>query len=256
MAAASPAPNDTAQDGSTETAQQAAALEARIDQLTQAIAAQGDSTGQLTALIGNLQQQVASLAPAATPAGPAAPNEEFQRLYQDIPGYIKQVAIEANREVLGPHLAQQATQTRDAMLAQARAGVDGEYGDGTWDEHFSKDVLTTIKDLPLEMQASRQHLEAAIAAVLGRQYLDPAGAEKLESRRSKAKKAKEESMNMLPNGRPRPSRPDQLDDRERAFLDSLQRSGIDYDESRYKTAKGAGRTIEEWEAANAPKKGK
>lgn len=251
MAAANPEADPT----TTATPEQTSALEERIEQLQQAVAAQGDSTGQLTSLITNLQQQLSQLSPAS-PATPVTPNEEFQKLYNDIPGYIKKLAVEANREVLGPHLAQQATQTRDAMLAQAKAGVDAEYGDGTWDEHFAGDVTATIKDLPLEMQASRSHLEAAISAVLGRQYLNPEGAAKLEGRRSKAKAAKEEAMNMLPNGRPRPSRPDQPTDAERAFLDSLQRSGIDYDMNKYMAAKGVGRTIDDWEAAQAKGKGK
>lgn len=253
MAAASPDDEAIAQQQQEDA--QVAALESRIDQLTQAIHAQGDRDGQLASMVGNLQAQL-SYANQPQQAGPAPSSEEFQRLYADIPGYIRNVAIQANREVLGPHLANQATQIRDAMLSQARAGVDGEYGEGTWDEHFAGDVAATISNLPLEMQSSRQHLEAAVAAVLGRQYLTNAGAKKLEDKRSKATKAKEEAMNMLPTGRSRPSRGDQLDDQERGFLDSLKRSGIDYDESSYKLAKGAGHTIEDWDAATTKAAGK
>ena len=235
---------------------QSGALEARIDQLTAAIAAQGDRDGQLSQVVSNLQQQLGRVnqPEAHTPE----PSEKFQQFYADPDAYIRQLATESHREVLGPHLANQALQTRDAMLAQARVGVDGEYGDGAWDEHFSKDVLGTLTNLPLEMQSSRQHVEAAISAVLGRQYLMPENAKKLEAKRSKNAKAREEAMNMLPGGRGRPGRPDQLDDRERGFLDSLERSGIPMTEADYKMAKGmSGKSIDDWtaaKAASAPKK--
>lgn len=135
MAAASPPETTT----DPQPSEHVAALEGRIDQLTNAIQAQGDRDGQLAQLVTNLQSQLSNLAPQqpTEPANPSA-SEEFQRMYADIPGYIREVALAANKEVLGPHLANQANQVRDAMLMQARAGVDGEYGEGTWDEHFER----------------------------------------------------------------------------------------------------------------------
>ena len=229
------------------------ALEQRIEQLTHAIERTGDTNGQLTQLVGNLQQQLTTLVPQRTPEPPEAtePSEEFKRFYGNQKQYIKDVALEASREAIGPHLINQALQVKDAILAHARASVDSEHGDGFWDEKIAKDLDTTLSTLPIEMQASRQHLEAAVSAIMGRMYFDPEARKDMEGRRTKATKAREESMNMLPGGRPRPPRPDQLDEMERRFLDSLERSGFSVNEAQYKFAKGAPRTIDEWRAAKA-----
>ena len=228
------------------------ALEQRIEQLTHAIERTGDTNGQLTQLVGNLQGHLATLVPQrAEPEGAAEPSDEFKKFYGNQKQYIKDVALEASREAIGPHLINQALQVKDAILAHAKASVDSEHGDGFWDEKIAKDLDTTLSTLPIEMQASRQHLEAAVSAIMGRMYFDPEARKDMEGRRTKATKAREESMNMLPGGRPRPPRPDQLDEMERRFLDSLERSGFSVNEAQYKFAKGAPRTIDEWRAAKA-----
>lgn len=255
MAAATPPANPTAPETPTPDAQ-VNALEQRIDQLTQTIQARGDADGQLSQVIANLQAQVEKLSGGDPTQGrqpSAEPTEKFQQFYSDIDGYIKKAAIEANREVLGPHLANQALQTRDAMLAQAKNGVDTEYGEGTWDEHLAKQVNDTLGKLPLEMQSSRQHFEAAISAVLGKMYLEPSEAKKLEDRRAKNSKAKEDAMNMLPPGRGRPTKADKPDERELTFLDSLDRSGFTVTKDEYQAAKGI-KTIDDWRAAHPPAK--
>lgn len=255
MAVTDPANPATDDKAAPDAAQTQAALEQRIDQLTQTIQARGDTDGQLTQVISNLQAQVEKLSGGDPTKGaqPVEPTEKFQKFYGDIDGYIKERAIEANREILGPHLANQALQTRDAMLAQSRAGVDNEYGAGTWDAHLAKSVDDTLSKLPLEMQSSRQHFEAAISAVLGRMYLQPEEAKKLEDRRTKNSKAKEEAMNMLPSGRARPGKTDQLEERELGFLDSLERSGFTFSKDDYRAAKGIN-SIEDWRAAHPPPK--
>lgn len=235
----------------------AEALEQRIEQLTTVIERQGDASGQLAQMVQTLQGQLSNLVSQA-PRGDEPPHdasEKFKQFYGNMDDYIKKVAMEANKEAFGPHLANQAVQTRDALLAQAASVLDAEHGAGFFQEKMAEPLQQVLKEVPLEQQASRHHMEAAISAVLGRLYLNPDERKDLEGRRSKASKAREEAMNMLPSGRPRPGRPDQLEERERSFLDSLERSGFSMGEKDYLAAKGV-RNIDEWAAAKAKSAGK
>lgn len=244
-------PDDTTKpEGEGTTDPRVEALEGRIDQLTQLIERNGDSSGQLAQMMGNLQTQLSQLAPQRQQEQAPEASEEFKRFYSDMKGYIKEAAVEANKEAFGPHLANQAVQTRDALLAQAAQVLDGEHGAGFFQEKMAEPLAAVLKEVPLEQQASRHHMEAAISAVLGRLYLSPDDRKDMEGRRTKAAKAREEAMNLLPTGRARPGRADQLDDRERSFLDSLERSGFSVGEKDYLAAKGV-TSYEEWQAAKA-----
>jgi hypothetical protein len=242
---------ETEETPTPESSPQIAALENRIEQLQGLVEKQGDATGQVGQLIQGLQAQMGQLAPQQAPETTPEPSETFQKFYSDIDGYIEERAVKASREAMGPHLAHQAVQTRDALLEQAQTNLDTEHGEGFWDTYIKEPLTNALVNLPLEMQSSQPHVEAALKAAVGNVYLNPEHRSDMESRRSKAAKAREEAMNNLPTGRGAPPRGDRLDDRQRTFLDSLERSGISFTESEYKTAMNAGGTIDEWRAAKA-----
>jgi hypothetical protein len=237
-----------------------AALEGRLEQLQNLVQSQGDATGQIGQLMQGLQGQLSQLtsqnAANDTSRQSAEPSEEFQKFYQDMPGYIRKQALESTREALGPHLAHQAVQARDTLMSELGSQIDEEHGEGFFAEHMAESVTEALGRIPLEMQASKDHIEAVVGAAMGRLYLNPESRQLIESGRAKATKAREEAMNNLPGGRPMPKIGDKLDDRQRGFLDTLARNGISFSEAEYKTAMKAGNDIDSWQAAKAAAKGK
>lgn len=251
---------DPAQQEQAQQAQQA--LQTQIQEIANTIKAQGDRSGELGEQLSTLQQQLGyvqqflsqSARPAQEPTR-TEPSEEFKKLYSDIPGYIreqaKREALEVLKSTVGPHLRLQAEQTKTSIIEAQRGRVDSLFGPGTWEATFAEDVSNTLSELPLEMQASSQHVEAAVQAILGRKYLTPDGRKDLEERAAKFRKEQADAAEggVLPNGRPRPPRGDTLDENQLAFLSSLQRSGFKMSEADYKRAANSGRTYQEWKAA-------
>jgi hypothetical protein len=230
-------------------------LEGIAEKLDQ-IGAQGETAEQLRETVVSLQNQIAAMqqqqviqqaqAEAAQQAA-IDPSEKFQQLYQDPDSYINQHAQAAalqTMQKLGPHLKLQAEQTRDLLVDQQKTQMDKEYGEGTWSELFDEGFKKVVENMPLEMQASKEHVDSAVSAILGGMVRNPETLQKLEERRQDVRK-RATAPSMMSGVRPI-RQGGGLNEEEKEFLASLERSGMPMDPKEYLQFRDAGDTEDQW----------
>jgi hypothetical protein len=217
------------------------ALQARLESVEGSTAQTAQATAQA------VQQLQRALEPDA---GAVEPGTKFQEFHNDIDGYIQRQAAEMVKKTLGPHLKNQAEQTRESLLSDVREVVEGELGEGLWSPEFDKAVRTTLARLPVEMQASKAHVEAAVHALVGRLVMDAEGRKVLDEKRTAASKKREEAdleaSQLMPRGRSRVGGSGTLTPDERTFLATLAKQGLGMSEKEYLDSKGRGRTESDW----------
>lgn len=231
-------------------------LEGIAEKLDQLNTTGNESTEQLRNTVESLQNQLAQMQHSALTqqqqqqqAEQAAvdPSEKFQQLYQAPDSYIdkraQDVAMQTMQK-LGPHLKLQAEQTRDILVDQQRVQMDKEYGEGTWNELFDEGFKKVVENMPLEMQASREHVDSAVSAILGGMVRNPETLQALEERRTDVKK-RATAPSMMSGVRPI-SRGGGLNEEEKEFLASLERSGMGMDPKEYLQYRDAGDNESQW----------
>jgi hypothetical protein len=226
-------------------------LEALQEEIAKAVtSAQSNSTGPIVEALTNLNTQVQELQAAAEKGNEPPPQEgdvpkAFQDLYDNTDEKIGAVALESVKNALGPALRLQFEQTRDSILDQEREAVERDLGPGAWGEFFESDMATAMAKIPLEMQASRDHVTNLVAILHGRKDRDPEGHAAFQERRAKVARDAAPPPVMLDGSRPRP-RGDTVTQEERDFVASLQRSGIPYTVEQYVKARERGTTESAW----------
>jgi hypothetical protein len=227
-------------------------LEGIHQKLDQLGSAGVETTESLKATVESLQSQLAQMQVQAAQAAQAAqpqvdPSERFQELYQDPDGYInKQASAAAIQQLqrLGPHLKLQAEQSRDVLVEQQKSQVNKEYGEGTWEDLFEDGFKNVLENMPLEMQASKDHVDSAVSAILGGMVRNPEMLSKLEERRTEVRK-RQSAPSMMSGVRSAP-RGTGLNDEEKEFLASLERSGMKMDPKEYVQYRDAGDNEDQW----------
>lgn len=235
-----------------------AAVSERLNTLTAQLhqATNPQLQASIVQALQSLGAQVQELKASATPRTPAPQGSsglddpDFQDFYADPTTFIDKRAASVAKSMLtqlAPHLRTQAEQIRDALVTTQAQAVESEFGPGTWDEHFRKEFETTIASLPLEMQSSREHVDAAVSAVFGRLMRDPETFAKMQDKRRDVQRKRTEVPRMMTGARGRSDgSPDTLSADEKDFLASLQRSGINYDAKQYLAARKRGNTESAW----------
>ncbi len=228
-------------------------LEAIAEKLDQIGSTGNENTAQMQETILNLQAQVAQMQQAAlvqqaNQQPQPDPSEKFQELYQDPDGYINkhaQAAAMQTMQKLGPHLKLQAEQSRDVLTEQQEKQIDKEYGEGTWKELFEPGFTKVLENMPLEMQASKEHVDSAVSAILGGMVRNPDTLQKLEERRVEMRK-RATAPSMMSGVRPI-QRGGGLNEEEKEFLASLERSGMGMDPKEYMQFRDAGDNEAQWQ---------
>lgn len=239
--------------GDDAAAAKVTALEAQIAELRQARAAGDGNIAQLSTAIEALTKQVQAAqgddTPDEEPADPkgqaAALQAKFNKFYQDPEAFIAKQAAEVAKGTFGPYLRMQAEQRRDELLRQQEAHIDDLHGKGTWAKYFAPELQATLKELPLEMQASSTHLGKAVAAIYGELSLNEGSRAALEKARAEATKSRQAPPVLMDGGRPAP-KAGALDENEQAFLQSLARAGIELTAKDYLDAKERGSSEDRW----------
>lgn len=243
------------QPGGEDKGEGGPSLEAIQDQLTQMGEGTNATNQQLQETVVSLQNQLANMqqaqlmqqqqAQAQQP--PPDPSDRFQQLYQDPDGYINkhaQVAALQTMQKLGPHLKLQAEQSRDILVDQQKADIDGEYGEGTWSELFDEGFKKVIENMPLEMQSSKDHVDSAVSAILGSMVRNPETLGKLQEKRAEVKKRVQAPSMMY--GVRQVNRGSALNEEEKEFLASLARSGMPMDPKEYLQFRDTGDSEDQW----------
>lgn len=251
------APGDDTSKGAAPVVDTAkvAALEAQLSSVQQALTEGVGERAQLQAAVQALQTQLAAAQagddepPAQTPdAIKAARDAKFTKFYEDPEGFIAKQAAEVAKGTFGPYLRAQAEQRASEILDAQRTRIDDLHGAGTFDKYFAKDVAAAMRELPLEMQASRPHVQRAVESIYGRLHMDDSTRTELLKARDTVAKSKAAPPAMLDGGRPAP-RAGSLSDEQQAFLASLARSGIQLDPKEYLAAATRGNTEDAWRPA-------
>lgn len=237
-------------EGFTTLAGEIRQTNSRVDRLAQSVAPKADPADDTDPSVGA----------DGKPLSPQA--KKFSKFYDDPEGFIRAEAEKLVQTRLGPHLTTQARQRAAELETEQKQRIDNQFGAGTWDALYAKD-FNQILSLPngepaLELRASRDHVEAAVAAVHGRKTLAEDTRADLDARRAAVVKAKAEANQtpaMLPNGRslPRAGTGTTLSAEEQEFLSTLNRNGIPYTREQYLAAREKGSKASAW--AKAPNKG-
>jgi hypothetical protein len=122
--------------------------------------------------------------------------------------------------------------------------MDKEYGEGTWSELFDEGFKKVVENMPLEMQASKEHVDSAVSAILGGMVRNPETLQKLEERRQDVRK-RATAPSMMSGVRPI-RQGGGLNEEEKEFLASLERSGMPMDPKEYLQFRDAGDTEDQW----------
>ena len=249
-------PDDAPKDGTpvVDTAK-VAALEAQLTTVQQALQEGAGERATLQAAVQALQAQLAAAQagddeePVQTPdAIKAARDAKFTKFYEDPEGFIAKQAAEVAKGTFGPYLRAQAEQRAAEILDAQRERIDGLHGAGTFDKYFAKDVGAALRELPLEMQASRPHVQRAVESIYGRLHMDDTTRAELLKARETLTKSKAAPPSLMDGGRPAP-KAGTLSDEQQAFLASLARSGIQLDPKEYLAASTRGNTEDAWRPA-------
>ena len=249
------APSNAAPEiGATSAAVEA--IQEQLSNLTADAAAGRQTTEQMAAAMYGLQSQLAA---AAAPApAPTLSNEEataqldakFEAFYKNPEGFIAAEAAKVAKDTWGPYLKNQAQSTADNLIDAVRGDIESEYGEGSWSELFEGPIASTLGQMPLEMRASKEHVDAAVASVLGRQTRDSTARTVLDTKRSEALKAANERAqaampNFLENGRPAP-RPGHISSEGQDFLAELNKQGFTMSREEYIEAQSRGGSEDDW----------
>lgn len=230
-------------------------IEQKIDQMN---VSGSENTAQLQETVVALQGQIAQMQQTALvkeqqtqqAANDAVdPSEKFQQLYQDPDGYINrhaQAAAVQTMQRLGPHLKLQAEQSRDILVSQQQEQIDKEYGEGTWTDLFDTGFKQVLENMPLEMQSSKDHVDSAVSAILGGMVRNPDTLQKLEERRVEVRK-RATAPSMMSGVRPI-RQGGGLNEEEKEFLASLERSGMGMDPKEYMQYRDTGDNESQWES--------
>jgi hypothetical protein len=128
-------------------------------------------------------------------------------------------------------------------MDQQKANITDRFGQEMWDEHFQGALSETLGNLPLELQASKPHVESAVQAIYGRVHLqDPTA---LDTKRQEIAEARREPPPLLEGGRPRPTG-NTITPAEKDFLAALDRNGLGFGEKDYLEARAKGNTEADW----------
>lgn len=170
---------------------------------------------------------------------------------------------------LAPYFSQRLPADRDAAIADNRARIDSDYGQGFFDEHvmpmlLSKDgksgALATMK---LGDQSLPHVVAATVDGVLGRVMADPntrakmlEGLQKTEQARAAQRKTLNPPRQLGP-GLPRGVKPTDVEipDQVRDSLADLRRQGIDFSEAELLDTLSRGTSEDDWADVLKPAKG-
>jgi hypothetical protein len=208
------------------------------------------------ALAGQIQAIQATN--AAGRAEPQTPGADLDELAKDPRGMIRKeagAAVMKGLQALVPHLKSQAEQMRDILLTEHVQTIDTEFGKGAFAELFAPEIKPILDKMPLEMQASREHVDAVMSAVFGQVMRNQEKFGKLQERKAETVKAAQASPGMMSGARARGKGPS-ISVEEREFLSRLARSGIEMDPKEYVAAREAGRSEADWPRAKAARSGR
>jgi hypothetical protein len=149
------------------------------------------------------------------------------------------------KEKLAPQLRTQYGDRRDELIDGYKSDIDGEFGEGTWDELFVPELNDAFGNMPPEMQASRGHLRVMINAIKGDKLdklVDKAAA--LEEKAEQ--EATAEPPAMLGAGNPRPSEPAVSQDLKDFLADYNRHTGDNMSVKDWQGLAAKGNTEDDW----------
>ena len=217
------------------------ALEAQQQQMVETLRQFG------TALVTAIDEKIAG---AAQPqqAQPAGDNDNSTgggsftdqqiadmqaRLLTDPEGFISEILekkLSSSRKEPDPVVKTLAEDKFATTRASLQREVDTQFGDGTFEELFSKEFDALAANLPDALKASETHLRVILNSLMGPKRTE------LNEREAAVQKERDRTMaspgTFTGMGRPRP-RGSSLTPEEKEFLAELRDAGIDVDEKQY-----------------------
>jgi len=205
------------------TTRQMQAMEARINQLTGALAAAGsrDPAGDATKTDG-------------------AGKTLIERFVENPEAILAEVEARAEQRVtqrMAPYILGSVQETQEKTLREQQARVDGIYGEGTFEQVLVKDLINIFQEMPEQLRFNPKAIRRSVDSLLGSEELRPELDKRRETRARKAHEAKEAERKKPPSflGNPRGGADANgepvIDQNDRAVMAKIAENGFDFSES-------------------------
>lgn len=144
------------------------------------------------------------------------------------------------------------------LIANLAQDIDNTFGEGTWKEHFAKEMGEVVKRLPGQLKVDRDTLAAGVAAIKGDKFKELSSllTEKAKKEQAEEIELAKRGYTRLPAGRMPAEPKNELTQEEKEMLGKLNAAGANISEEQYLREKDIGPTIDDWLAVQPKKQAK